>query len=154
MWSQRCHVLNFGSRKARCVVRSIVGGEVLSFSYGYDRVYVIHHDLQEIYKKRTPMTILNDSKQLFDAITKCSTTEERRLLIEIAVAREAYEHAVIDHVGLVRSEHMLRRAWLKLNSVEHWILLSRLDGHKPSEPMDKADDISLDSKRGSVSVTA
>lgn len=100
-----CHFLDYASRKSRRVVRSIMGGEVLAFSSGFDRAFIMRKNLEDIYKKRIPMTLLTYSKHMFDVIRKGSSTEERPLLIDVAMAREAYNSGVIEHCGLVKSEH-------------------------------------------------
>ena len=51
------------------------------------------------------MTLLTDSKQMFEVITKASHTSERRLMIDTAAAREAYNRGEISNVGLVLSKH-------------------------------------------------
>lgn len=135
--SGSCHILDYCSRKSRRVARSIMGGEVMSLSAGYDRDSVMKHDLIAVYIKYTPMLMLTDSKQLFDAISKGSSTEERCLLIDIVVAREAYQHGITDHVGLVHSENNVTDGLTKVkfcralndvittgidkNPVEQWI---------------------------------
>ena len=45
--------------------------------------------------------MLTDFKQLFDVITKSSHTTEKRLMIEVTAAREAYNRHEISNVGLV-----------------------------------------------------
>lgn len=100
-----CQVLDFSSRNSHRVVRSIMGGEVIAFGMGYDRAFILKHDLEQIYARKITLTMLTDSKQTFDVITKGSTTSERRLLIDICLAREAYAKGEIDHVGLVKSEN-------------------------------------------------
>lgn len=55
------HVIDFSSRKARRIVRSIMGGEVLSFSAGYDRAIVLQYDLEKVFGCPLPLTVLTDS---------------------------------------------------------------------------------------------
>eukprot|EP00170_Pyropia_yezoensis_P005437 contig_22078_g5451 len=49
--------------------------------------------------------MLTDSKQLFDVITRASHPTEKRLMIDVAAAREAYNNQEISNVGLLKSEH-------------------------------------------------
>ena len=72
----RSDVLDYSSRKSRRVVRSIHGGEVYAFADGFDRAYILRHDLQMIFKKKIPLHVFTDSLQMFDLITKGSTTEK------------------------------------------------------------------------------
>ena len=100
-----CHVLDFGSKKSRRVVRSVLGGEVYAFAEAFDRAYMLRHDLQRILNQPIPLWMLTDSKQMFDVITKASQTTERRLMIDIVATREAYNNYEISNVGLIATEY-------------------------------------------------
>ncbi|CDF33317.1 unnamed protein product [Chondrus crispus] len=136
--SNRCHILDFASKKSKRIVRCILGGEVYAFTEGFDCAFVLRHDLQKLYGRTIPLQMRTDSKQMFDVIMKASHTSERRLMIDIAAAREAYNENEISNVGLVRSEHnvadgltkpkyckaleSLLRTGKDENPVEQWII--------------------------------
>ena len=101
--SGQAHVLSFSSRKSRRVVRSVLAVEVYAFGAACDEGYMLRHDLERLYDCHIPLTILTDSKQLFDVVTRGSHPTEKRLLIDVAAAREAYNHREISSVGLVTS---------------------------------------------------
>ena len=101
----RCHVMTYSSRKSRRVVKSIMAGEVYAFADAFDAAFIIKHDLERIYDQHLPLVMLTDSKQMFDVITRASHTTKKRLMIDVAAAREAYKRYEISNVGLVRSEH-------------------------------------------------
>ena len=103
--SNRCHVLEFSSKKSKRIVRSILGGKVYAFTEGFDCAYMLKDDLEGLYRKKIPIQMRTDSKQIFDMITKASSTSERRLMIDVSAARQAYNENEISNVGLVRSEH-------------------------------------------------
>ena len=67
--------------------------------------------------------MLSDSKSLFDVITKCSQTTEKRLMIDILVVREAYEDNKISNVGFIRTDQNSADAMTKMM---HSKVLSRL----------------------------
>ena len=71
------HILDYASKKARRVVRSIMGGEFIAFAEGFDRAWILKHYLDKIYHKNIRINMLTDSKQLFDVIMKGSTTAEK-----------------------------------------------------------------------------
>lgn len=148
----RCHVLTYSSKKARRFVRSIMAGEVYAFADAFDAAYIIKHDLERIYRQRLPLVMLTDSKQMFDVITRASHTTEKRLMIDVAAAREAYNRHEISNVGLVRSEHNVPDGLTKpgpcaaldavlrigkdVNPVQQWVIRSpvtpeRSDGETP-----------------------
>ena len=119
-----------------------MAGEVYAFTIGVDYAFMVKHDLEAIYKKNFPMTLLTDSKQIFDVITKASYTTEKLLMIDIAAVREAYERYEISNVGLVLSEHnhadaltkpnysssleTLLRSGYDKSSVQQWIIRTRI----------------------------
>ena len=59
--------------------------------------------------------MLTDSKSLFDIITKCCGTTEKRLLIELKDVREAYEKIEISDLAFVRSGNNTADAITKKN---------------------------------------
>lgn len=77
--SNRAHILEYSSRKSKRVVRSILGGEVYAFADGFDRAYILRHDLETIFQMKIPLHMLTDSLQMFDFITKGSSTTEKGL---------------------------------------------------------------------------
>lgn len=139
----RTHVLDYSSRKFKRVVRSILGGEVYAFSAGFDRGFILQYDLQTIYKRAIPLHMMTDSLQLFDVITKGSATTEKRLMIDVAAARESYNKYEISNVGLVASDYNIADALTKekcnpaleellrtgkdMNPVKQWIIRTKGD---------------------------
>ena len=66
---------------------------------------MLRHDLETIYEMEILLQMRTDSLQMFDVVTKASSTTERRLMIDIAAARESYNREEISNVGLIMSEH-------------------------------------------------
>lgn len=69
----------------------MLAAETHAFADDLDFASIMRHDLDITTGKYVPITILTDSKCLFDMIAKETTTTERRLMIETKSAREAYE---------------------------------------------------------------
>ena len=86
--SDRAHILEYSSRKSKRAVRSILGGELQAFASGFDQAFILRHDLETIFRMKISLHMLTDSLQIFDVITKGSSTTEKRLMIEIASARK------------------------------------------------------------------
>ena len=57
--------------------------------------------------------MIADSKKLFDFITKDSQTTEKRLMIDIAAAKESYNRHDVSNVGLVLSEDNVANGVIK-----------------------------------------
>ncbi len=93
----------FKSYKSKRVVRSAMGGEVIAFSDLFDRVSTLAAEIGTIYGRRIPVQLFTDSKSLFDVISKGSRTSEKRMMLDIAAAREGFPDKVISDIGLFRS---------------------------------------------------
>lgn len=107
------HVLSFSSRKSRRVVRSAIAGEVFAFTACLDEAFTLRYDLEQLYNCRIPLNIFTDSKQLFDVVTRASHPTEKRLLIDVAAAREAYNRGDLSNVGLVAGKHNMADGFTK-----------------------------------------
>ena len=103
--ADHCHVLTYSRKKARRIVRSIMAGEVYAFADAFNAAYMLKHDLERVENKPLPLVMLTDSKQRFGVITRATYTTEKRLRIDVAAAREAYNRQEISNVGRVKSEH-------------------------------------------------
>ena len=111
----RCHILDYASRKCKRVVRSIMSRRVYTFAKGFDRAYAIKRTLEKVYPQNLRVTMLKDSKRMFDVITKASHSSGTRLMIDVAAAREAYNRNDISNVALVLSEHNIADVLTKKN---------------------------------------
>jgi len=125
----RCHVLDFASKKCKRVVLSILGGDVYAFTEGFNCAFMVRRDLERIYGKRIPIQMRTDSKQMFDVDTKGSKTAERRLMIDVAASRQSYKEFEISDVGLVRSENNVADG-LSGSSATYWMLFYAMDWTK------------------------
>ena len=112
----KCNILHFSSHKSRRIVRSVLGGEVYAFADAFDYAYTMRHDLQSLLGQDIPIQMFTDSKSLFDVITKCSHTTEKRLMIDISTVRKAYENFEISDVGFLGSENNPADAFTKIGS--------------------------------------
>lgn len=133
--SQRCSILHFSSHKSHRVARSSMAAETLAFVDGFDNAFLIKHDLERILARHIPLLMMTDSKALFDVLTRARYTTERRLMVDIASAREAYAENLISNVGLIRSEHNPADGLTKIDSND---ALSRLlRRHRLDHPVEQ-----------------
>ena len=108
--------ISFKSYKARRVVRSAMAGEVIAFSDMFDVAVTLAEELRQITKRPIPLHLLTDSKALFDVISKGSKTSEKRLMLDVAAAREGFRDKVISDIGFVRTNHNLADGLTKSTS--------------------------------------
>jgi hypothetical protein len=99
--------------KTRRVTRSILAGELIAFAEAFDRSFVLKSDLEDMLNVKIPIRMYTDSQSLFDVISKGSMTAERRLQIDIALAREGFDRKWISDIALVASLDNLADALTK-----------------------------------------
>lgn len=95
--------LSFKSYKARRITRSAMSGEVIAFSDMFDIAIALRQDLERMLNNAVPFHLLTDSKSLFDVISKGFRTSEKRMMLDIGAAREAFRDKIISDIGFVRS---------------------------------------------------
>lgn len=89
-----------------------MAGEGYAFADAFDAAYIVNHDLERIYRQHLPLIMLTDSKQMYDVVTRASQTTKKRLVVDVAAAREAYKRNEISHVCHLTDgqRHSLRAA--------------------------------------------
>ena len=80
-----------------------MAGEVIAFSDLFDVAAVLAAELQALIGVKVPVQHLMDSKSLFDVISKGSRNFEKRMMLDIAAAREGFRDEGISDIGFVRS---------------------------------------------------
>ena len=97
--------IQFKSYKARRVTRSVVGAELMAFSDMSDAAYTLAAELRELQPNhRILVKLFTDNESLFDVIWKGSRTSEKKLMLDIATARDGLTEHEISYIGFVRSD--------------------------------------------------
>ncbi len=99
--------IHYASWKSRRVSRSVLSAEVYALSACFDYAYTLRKDLEFMLGKKIPLYLFTNSMSIFDAITKLSSTSEKRLLIDISSIRQAYILGKIQNMAHISSEHNL-----------------------------------------------
>lgn len=86
------------------------------FSYTFDAAYTIRNKLTRIFGRKIPIVMLMDSASHFNVIGKTSGTTEKRLMIELAATREAYDRCEIDEIGWVDTASNIVDEFIKARS--------------------------------------
>lgn len=96
--------IQFKSYKARRVVRSAMAAELIAFGDMFDVAYTLAEELRHLHPGlHVPVKLYTDSKSLFDVISKGSRTSEKRLMLDIAAARQGFNNFEISNIGFVRT---------------------------------------------------
>jgi hypothetical protein len=75
----------------------------MAFADRFDAAYSLKPDLQTILKRSVDILMCTDSLSVFFVITKSSTTAMKRLMINLAVVREAYDRMEIAQLAFPRT---------------------------------------------------
>ena len=95
--------VTFKSYKSRRVTRSVLSAEVIAFADLFDDAFALRSQMEQATNRAVPMHLMTDSKSLFDIISKGSRTSEKRIMLDIHSARQAYQAQEISNIGFVRS---------------------------------------------------
>ncbi len=105
--------ISFKSYKSKRIVRSAIAGEVIAFSDLFDVAVTLTAELGDVFGRQIRVQLFTDSKSLFDVISKGSRTSEKRMMLDIAAAREGFRDKLISDIGFVRSSKNLADGLMK-----------------------------------------
>jgi hypothetical protein len=86
----------------------------MAFADGVDMAVMLKHDIERMLDRTIPIQVFTDSLSLFDVITRSTTTVEKRLMIDIAAAKEAYKEGTLDTIGFIRTRFNPADAFTKI----------------------------------------
>jgi hypothetical protein len=89
------------------VTQSVLIAEVLALGATFNVASAIRSMYKEILKHDFPLVLHTDSLSLFTTAKKYHTTREKRLMVDIAMIREACASHEISDLVFVRSENNL-----------------------------------------------
>lgn len=90
-------------------------GKFISFEDMSDVAVTLSKELGGLLVHLLPLQQLTDSKCLFEVISNGSRTSEKRLMLDIAAAREQFRTSEISDIGLVQSAYNLADGLTKTN---------------------------------------
>ena len=102
--TNKCNILHFSSVKSKRASRLVIGSKVLAFADGFEYAYKLKIVLERVIGKNLLLAMHTNSESLFKTIVKSTTTTEKRLMIDIQAARNAYAKQEIGDVGWIRTE--------------------------------------------------
>lgn len=103
--SVKSHIVQYIRNKRRTIVWSVLIREFFASADYFDCTFSIKHDPKHITNRHISFQMFPDSVSLFDTITECSNTEEKRLNIYIQRVEKVYDLGRISKTGIVRSKN-------------------------------------------------
>lgn len=100
-------LIYYSSIKSRRIVRSVLGAEKFGMADACDSSIILKHEIKKIKGESIKINIITDSETLFDDIILNTSTIERRLMIDIKAAREAYNEVIINDLIWIRMDYNL-----------------------------------------------
>lgn len=92
-----------------------MAAEPIVFSDMFDQCYTLGKEIGDLFNTYLPIQMYTDRKSLFDVISKGSRTAEKRLMLDLFMAREAFKKRKISNIGLVRSGDNVADALTNVN---------------------------------------
>ena len=103
--SNTANILHWSSIKCKRVTRSVLASELYAMAHGFDIGAVLKATLFRVLQYDVPMVICTDSKSLYESLVKLSTTNEKRLIIDIMSLRQSYERREITEVRWIKGDN-------------------------------------------------
>eukprot|EP00173_Palmaria_palmata_P000047 Plantae.Rhodophyta-Palmaria_palmata.ctg10239.p1 GENE.Plantae.Rhodophyta-Palmaria_palmata.ctg10239~~Plantae.Rhodophyta-Palmaria_palmata.ctg10239.p1 ORF type:complete len:245 (+),score=21.58 Plantae.Rhodophyta-Palmaria_palmata.ctg10239:319-1053(+) len=110
----RFSLIKYWSSKCRRICQSAMAAEACAFADTFDAAYVLKHELDRLLGRDVSLQMLIDSKQVFEAISHSTRTKERRVMIDLAATKQAFERTEITDLGLVSGSSMMADAFTKI----------------------------------------
>lgn len=123
--------IHFKSYKSKRLCRSVLAAEVIAFADVFDCAFTLSNEISSLLNRNINLDIFTDSKSLFDIISKGSKTSEKRLMLDVAAAREGFKTQDISNIGLVKSEHNVADGLTKEMTQATIRSILQLGMHKP-----------------------
>lgn len=96
------NVLHYTSVKCKRVTRSVLASEIYGMMSGFDIGMATSSTFRQIADRLglppLPLVLCTDSRSLYEALIRLSTTDEKRLMIDVMALREAYERREISEL--------------------------------------------------------
>lgn len=94
----------YKSYRARHVTRFVMSAELIAFKDMFDADFTLREEPKHVHPRlQVPMQLLIDSKTLFKVISKRTRTSEKRLMDDVACAREGFPRMESRNIGFFRS---------------------------------------------------
>lgn len=90
--------------------------ETMAFANALDMPFIVRNKIEKMMKRNTSILMFTDSLSISDVITEDSSTEGKRIIINLEVVKTAYWPEDIEKTVLIRSKFTLPDYLSKGNS--------------------------------------
>jgi hypothetical protein len=101
------NILHWQSIKCRRKTRSVLASELYAIALAFDISSTLKATAHHLFSGRCqgiPLVIATDSKSLYDQMTTLKSTLEKRLMIDLACIRQAYERREIAELIWIKGD--------------------------------------------------
>jgi hypothetical protein len=100
------NIIHWSSIKCKRVTQSILAAELYAMTHRFDAAAAIKLTITELLHllEPLPLTICTDSKSLYECLVKLSTTQEKRLMIDLMCLRQSYERHKIAEIKWISGD--------------------------------------------------
>jgi hypothetical protein len=96
--NSNANILHWSSIKCKRVICSVLASELYGMAHGFDIASAIKSTIEGILQINLLLVICTDSKSLYDCLVKLSTTQEKRLMVDILSLCQVYERREIAEI--------------------------------------------------------
>ena len=104
--ANNANIIHWSSIKCKRVTRSVLASELYAMTHAFDAAAAIKSTITELLHlpEPLPLTICTDSKSLYECLVKLSTTQEKRLMIDLMCLRQSYERHEIAEIKWISGD--------------------------------------------------
>ncbi|KAA8492870.1 Copia protein [Porphyridium purpureum] len=122
------HFLQARSFKSTRVVRSVLAAEIYALSDCLDFVLALRDSLLPIYNVPIPIRLFTDLQSIFDTVHRCRTIQEKRLMIDVTILRDAVRENAVTDLSHIRAPDNIADSLTKQGTRESMWLTFYRDG--------------------------
>ncbi|KAE8549025.1 hypothetical protein EYB25_007540 [Talaromyces marneffei] len=104
--ADNANIVHWSSIKCKRVTRSVLASEMYGMTHGFDAAVAIKSTVTQLLHltELLLLVICTDLKSLYNCLVKLSTTQEKRLMIDLMCLRQSYERQEIAEVKWINGD--------------------------------------------------
>jgi hypothetical protein len=102
--TNKANIIYWSSIKCKRVTRSVLASKLYRMVYRFDISVAIKSTVDKVLQVNIPLVLCTDSKSLYNCLVRLSTTQEKRLMVDVMCLRQAYERRHINKIKWINGE--------------------------------------------------